>query len=177
MLSTAPTGFGASALYGITPYLPKWTLVSTVTGSSTTATFSSLSGYARYKIVPVNLQFSNAVTPSLTINGDTGTNYSLWGIANAGTVYQSSGVSSVSLSPSGQVNTTGFRFVFEVEDVPTAGAKAFSYSMGALSGGSTNYVFNGAGLYSTTSTISSITITVSGGTFTAGTFYLYGASA
>lgn len=137
--------------------VPNWTLLQTATPSAVaTVTFSGLSGYAKYRVLSTVVSFASGSGCALQLNGDSGSNYYIFGSASAGST-------SAAITTTGATNTS---FFAEIDQALILAPKSIS---GTNSGAAYGYG------YKTTSVLSSITI-FAGTNFTAGSIYLLGAN-
>ena len=144
-----------------------YTLINTggtsLSGSSTQ--ISSLSGY-NYLFVHIDSATANtAANVQFRMNADTGSNYYAAngdGVATAMTYVVTNGASSGIVTE---------HFIF-IDAANSTGIKPFWFSAVVAAVGPSH----GAGYYGGTSVISSFTALLSGGSFTGGTIYIYGAN-
>ena len=144
--------------------VPNWTLLQTATPSGVTlVTFSGLSGYAKYQILaPILSGVSSGAYCQLRINGDSAANYQS-NLANSG-----AGITQLNLGANSGVTTASV--YVEISNCLLLAPKLIS----ALSNVTPySFVYQG---YSTTSTVSSLTILIALGNFSAGSIYLLGAN-
>jgi hypothetical protein len=142
-------------------------------GSATnTVTFSSISGsYTDLVLVQNSTGVSGAGASHLRFNGDTGANYSrtrLLGNGTAASSYRESGANYIaSDAPNSSISTTIWNIMNYSNSTTN---KTVLYR-----DNSTAYVVAQVGLWRNTSAITSLSITVDAGNYTAGsTFSLYG---
>ena len=166
-LFPTPTASGSS--------VPNWTLVtsSAPTGVAT-VTFSGLSGYSKYRILTANLTNSSAISPNpyLTINGDSGANYSRISFVNGATVSSNLQGNNIPLANSVSGTASASVFYADIEHALLACPKLINFA-------GVQYAFTGAlsgtAWYQTTSTVTSLSVTDSSN-FASGSIYLLGAN-
>lgn len=190
--STAATGLKwATATSGA-----NWSLLNsggTAMSGSSTVTISGISGKNQLKVlVYATTTSATAVDISMTLNNDTtSANYKtvgnmtiayatytpqdFWGYDNTGF-----GHTAIFLAKqSGGTSSSDSSAAVEISGTNTSGIKAYSVNGGSTSAGvnfPSNRSYNTQGIYTGTSTISSVEIKVSSGTFTGGTVYVYGSA-
>lgn len=150
------------------------TLLSTTTLTGTSTSISIVSGYTDLEIVILGGYGNNQISAYGRFNNDSGSNYRVAEFVNgdngqsANTMILGDGLSNTN---SGQ-NVT----VMRVQNYAGSTFKPFQ-TQGQYSywnNTSRSYVTNQAGLYQSTTAISSIQVYPSGGSWTAGTVYIWG---
>jgi len=165
-----------------------WVLISSVspTASSATVTFSSIGSYKKLMLrMEAPAQTSNvAANTQLTFNADSGSNYTLM----SGYAYSSTGTARVGLIPRtgymqltnqvGSAEAISVSAMLIINEVNTTGAKTISgYTVNSLTS-SAYYYPNAIGTYFASAAITSLTLTLSTGTYSGtGTVALYGVAA
>jgi len=160
---------GVSGGYSV----PNWTLVtsSAPTGVST-VTYSGLSGYSKYRILAPNLVPSGAARFDLRLNGDSGSNYSSFGIGqSSGAIAGFNNNLTTQFQFINTLATTAFNFQIDIENALLLTPKFIS---GTVAVGTVSSTFGGQ--YITTSVITSITLVTSANNFSTGTIYILGAN-
>jgi hypothetical protein len=162
--------------YGLSPNA--WTVVSSVTFNNTSlsASFTSLSGYKKYRVL-FPYTTGPVATWFLRLNGDTGNNYSSirWS-PNSGTGTATTNGDNINLpGPSGGSSSGGI-FTLDIDFATLACHKFVSTNTGYGRVVSSDTLYNTNGIYQSTSAISSITITGTTNNFVSGTVYLLGAN-
>jgi hypothetical protein len=165
-----------------------WTLLNTggtsLSGSSTTV--SGISAKDKLMIVVRGASTDSGSNSQLNfiINGDTGTNYSYFGVLfGSGLTYTTPG----EMKSIGQSNYNWGRLGGNAADTMTCSAiidganstdlKVINAIAGPSGiGYSGGWVFSTQGLYSGTSVVTSIAITTNSGSFDAGTVFVYGSA-
>ena len=156
--------------------VPNWQLVTSSAPSGvSTVTFSGLSGYAKYRVITANLTGTagTAPTTTMTLNGDSSTNYSTHGSFWSGGVFSelaSINTSSLPLGGGGGSPAVSLGATVDIEHALLACPKAIVVSSAQSSLNAYDYHAE----YKTTSVLSSVTITSQ--TLTAGSVYLLGAN-
>ncbi len=154
--------------------------------TGTTVTISGISGKNSLMIIVQNASSTNAsIQPVIRFNSDSGSNYSSYGFQTYGRSTYSkdqwamnSGTgTSFGLGVSGNnaaALVSGYMFV---DGANSTGPKVLqSISSGDQGGGSSdNYAILAGGIYSGTSTISSVSLVCNSGNWDAGTIFVYGA--
>lgn len=170
-----------------------WTLVNTggtsLSGSST-VTVSGISG-ADELFIYLNNGSGNTAQSNLQIrlNADSGSNYNVAGAVaycptsyntNVLDTYPTSGGSFTSPNSAwqvGQMSTnvaSNFSFGMTISGCNSSGVKVMNHVCASSPGGGSNHVTTiGQGFYSGTSTISSVSLIISAGTFDAGSVFVY----
>ena len=150
--------------------VPNWQLVASASPTGVkTQTFSSLTGYSKYRILIPNMIISAGIDfLYLQFNGDVGANYS----------EQNSNGSSASqtylnLFTGLMNNTTASSFTIDIENALIAAPK---YVTGVGQQPSAAITQSSAGWYNSTSAITSITLGVITNNFSSGTIYILGAN-
>jgi hypothetical protein len=152
--------------------------------SGSTTTVSGISGQDKLMIL-VDVASTSVADAfiSFRLNGDTGSNYRVIGSEMAfASTYNSAnfGVKNTTTSLvdlARMANSSGesvSAYAF-LSGCNSSGVKAFN-SLGAGSGGSGQRVYDVAGYYNSSSTISSVSIVTSAGTFDNGTVFIYGSA-
>lgn len=146
-----------------------WQLVATNTPTSGTSTsFTSLTGYRKYRVIWSNLSFSGSASLMLRFNSDSN-NYYI-GAASGFTAATSEGWSTAAIL-SGYATNSHYGFI-DVEDAD----KTFPKKMQGV-WGDQGYGYGDVlnGIYIGSNAITSITLLdSSGNTISSGTVYLYG---
>jgi len=158
------------------------TVISTGTLSSTGVTFSSISGYNNLELHVTGYNLGGGGRLFIRLNGDTGTNYTGGylrfrdGTASIATGAGSPGqtaqieVDGGTTPDSGATNSAIIEFPAYATTTGTKLVSALAYDLATYKIPSLNfYSYNG-----TIGATTSITIVASGGTFSAGTYTLYG---
>jgi len=167
-----------------------YTLLSTtnLAGASST-TVSGLSGYNKLFGAVYNSVASNAgVEVKLRPNNDTAANY-FWA---TGTVRGASSWAATNVSGSGnfvnqsEIDLGGYgstaasgdlNAYFAIDGANSSGKKMITYATGTAGGSGNNHRnYTGWTIYNGTSVISSVNVRITGGTFNAGTLYIWGAN-
>ena len=152
-----------------------WVQISSVTptASAATLTFSSIGTYKKLMLRLNNPGLSGTGTVTITLNGDTGTKYSLYGVPFAG-----SGVTALS-----DQSTAGFIFgtaiasisgSIVIEQADTSNLKNISGYAKVTTASPVGQFSYLAGAYLASAAISSITITLTSTFAATGTVALYG---
>lgn len=148
-----------------------WQLVQTnTTTSGSTSTFSGLSGYKKYILTFEGVTLSSDVITTLTFNSST-SNYfgriSLWGEPN----YQGGAGNGIPLNYSNR--RTSMNGLFVIDNVTNGAPRTVqgTYNTANAEGTAPLYVDGG---WLDLAAITSIVLTPSSGTFTAGSMKLYG---
>jgi hypothetical protein len=165
-----------------------WVLISSVspTASSASVTFSSIGSYKKLMLrMEAPAQTSNvAADTRLTFNADSGSNYTLM----SGYAYNNGGTAAVGLIPktgymqltnqSASAQAISVSAMLIINEVNTTGAKTVSgYTVANLTS-SAIYSPNAIGTYFASAAITSLTLTLSTGTYSGtGTVALYGVAA
>ena len=175
--STAATGVAwATAAGGYTPTLTLLNSGGTSLSGSTT-TISSISGkqwlYAYVVGASTNTASSSAIV--FQLNTDSGSNYAQAGIVDVAGGVQSYGVAGDTFFPIGLTGATSGT-VSGYANVWNCNATTPKPFLAAGNGSGSGYrSYFDMGHYTGTSTISSISVTCTAGSFDAGTLYVYGA--
>jgi hypothetical protein len=153
--------------------------------SGSSVTISSISGKGTIHILVIGAIInSNEKTVQLQINSDTGANYNYAGhLQIATSTYQRAGTNSVGATgstfiPMAQGSEDSTTCVmnggFTINGANSTGIKIINSNGGATPDGfPAQWALNLRGVYTGSSTVSSITIKASAGSFTAGTVYVY----
>ena len=174
--STAATGIKwASAAGGYTPTLTLLNAGGTALSGSTT-TVGSISGkqwlYAYVVGASTNTASNSAIV--FNLNGDTASNYPQAGMVDVGGGVQSYGVTDtfwpIALTGSASAVVSGYTNVWNCNATTPK-----PYLASGFANGSGYRSYFETGHYAGTSTISSISISCTAGSFDAGTLYVYGA--
>jgi hypothetical protein len=160
-----------------------WTLVGTITpnNTSSTLTFSGLSGYRTYRILIPYINPSTGSQLILRVNGDAGNSYTGRGAAISGSTWQTmaTGVGDGYYMNYYSGSTLNYmNGVVEIENCNLAGGKFIS-SKTFVSGSSNSYYSDFSGHWFGTAAVNSLSIVnySSGGTIGGGyVIYLYGAN-
>jgi hypothetical protein len=189
--TAARLGIGSSAqVLTVASGIPSWatassggmTVISSNTLSSTGVTFSSISGYNNLELHITGYNLAGAGRLYIRVNGDTGTNYTggytrfrdgtasiAAGAGSPGQTAQIE-VDGGTTPDSGATNSAIVTFPAYATTTGTKLVSALAYDLATFKIPSFNfYSYNG-----TIAAITSITIVASGGTFSAGTYTLYG---
>jgi hypothetical protein len=180
----------------VSPYKVKWatpasavasfSLLSTTSLSGASTTISGISSQNTLQLVIIGAtSATSAVTVSLQFNGDTAGNYgvtynlSTWASSYAASNFNASsnfGDTEINFAKSSSAGGT-MEGALLLLGAASTGTKQFMFNGGgSANGGNAHRFYSGGGVYKGTSTISSITVKCSGGTFNGGTAYLYGSS-
>jgi hypothetical protein len=163
-----------------------WTLISSVTPTAGVATvsFTSISGYKKLLLRVVAPGQSVAADTRLTLNSDSGTNYTAmsgigWGVSTGAVArplvsLESAGYIALT-AQTGSVDATTVRAAVIINEADTTGLKTIN-GWSYKDTGSTAVNFpNLQGVYYGSAAISTVTLTLSTGTYAAtGTVALYG---
>lgn len=165
-----------------------WVQISSVTptASVSTLSFSSISGYKKLMLRIVAPGQSTAANIAITFNGDTGSNYTF--TSNLGYLPVTSSVwkplvsfdaANITLTnQSAGVDATSTKAVLILNETNTTNAKTFTAISYKDTGSSATSYPGTVGTYFGSAAITSVTLTLSAGTFTAsGTVALYGVAA
>lgn len=166
-----------------------WTLLNSggTSLSSSATTISGISGKDKLFIVMVGASSTNAGTILLRFNSDSGNNYNNYGIANYaypnwGDVpfreFNQSAVDGIYVGYSGGTGSSRLLSGYtSISGCASTSLKMYetvaTFNTGGANGEQSQRDFGG--WYSTSSTISSVTLALDSGTFDAGTIYVYGA--
>lgn len=149
-----------------------WQVISSVTASGSTVSFTSISGYRKLKIVGKPTTSSSLATLLLRFNSDSGSNYSY--------VYdRSTGAASIlyvtSRGTEIDLGTLGGSFAasMTVSNVNTTGVKTIEGYSTATGSGTTYVNEFPQGDYETSSAITSVQV-ITSSTFSGGNITLYG---
>ena len=158
--------------------VPNWQLVASASPTGVkTQTFSSLTGYSKYRILIPNMIISAGIDfLYLQFNGDVGANYSWqnFGYAGGGVTSGSNASQTyLNLFTGLMNNTTASSFTIDIENALIAAPK---YVTGVGQQPSNAVTQSSAGWYNSTSAITSITLGVITNNFSSGTIYLLGAN-
>ena len=156
--------------------VPNWTLVASNAPTGVgTYTFSGLAGYSKYRILAPNLICTvGGASLQLRLNGDSGANY-LFSDSRNNTAALGGGAlptAVAQLTIASIINTAPSGVMFEVDHALLAIPKFISGKAASQFGDT--FDFNG--FYTTTSTLTSITLLLGGNNFSTGTIYLLGAN-
>jgi len=156
-----------------------WQLISSVAGSGTTVTFSSISGYKKLMLRGVSLATNSGADATWIIrfNGDTGTKYD-YAFSYSNTIqtdkYQvtaATGATSIGFPGGFYADGT---LVLIANNTDTTGIKTLNGSLGGTNtSGFSNRASDLTGNYLASASVSSVSINVSTSTIT-GTLSLYG---
>ena len=163
-----------------------FSLLSTTSLSGASTTISGISSQNTLQLVIIGAQSATtAVTVSLQFNGDTAGNYgvtynlSTWASSYAASNFNASsnfGDTEINFAKSSSAGGTIEGALLLLGSASTGTKQLMFNCGGTANGGSSHRFYSGGGVYKGTSTISSITVKCSGGTFNGGTAYLYGSS-
>ncbi len=160
-----------------------WVAVGTVSPTSgTTATISGFSGYNRLALYFESLSTNGTSSAVYTVqfNGDTGSNYYVYGLTFSGTDIDNTGgtaKTSIQLATQGNSGSNTIDGFMIVEGALGTTANKVGSTL-AMGGGSTGRAGRATGFrYAGTSAITSVTVTISADTFDAGTVRLLGSVA
>jgi hypothetical protein len=191
-LPIGSTGQVLTADTTVSPYKVKWASLATnksytllnaggtaLTGAAT-ITVSGITGVDNLMIIVDDASSASASSLfSIRFNSDSGTKYVYGGLQQE----KSSNFTKLSANPTGdtsiffglQGNNAGNEVCgyMQVLGCAGSGSKAFSYV--SAGDGNLSYFVNAGGVYTGTSTISSVSIISGTGNFDAGTIYIYGA--
>ena len=149
------------------------------TGSSGTITFTSIPQTYKYLQIRSLANDNNGNQLSMQFNSDTGSNYSYHRLQGAGVSAAATGAASQTEIPfigyaAGTTSIYGVGII-DIHDYASTSKYKTSRSFIGYDTNGSGLVLLGSGLWMSTSAISSISITSSGGSFTtASTFALYG---
>jgi hypothetical protein len=155
------------------------TLLSTTTLTGTSVTIGSISQDYKHLLVVVKDAYANGVdTPSIRFNADTGTNYAERYIRVIGTTVSAASNGNASSWRMGVISTNtdwsnkfaGEFWIWRYTD--TSAIQSTSNSAGYDGSDKTQYLVEPR--YNASAAITSITVFLTGQTFTAGTVYIYG---
>jgi hypothetical protein len=174
--------------YGAVAAGANWSLLNTggtaLTGAAT-ITVSGISGKDKIMILVSDAKASAQSEIDFRFNGDTGNNYSGMGFiarggngtfnANNYTRYNNSGISVLNFARQSNSASDVVAGGITISGCNASGIKALQVAGGAQNFNSmeTTISYIGQGLYTGTSTISSVSILSSVGNFTAGTIFVY----
>lgn len=146
----------------------------TLTSNTAAITFSSIPSTYTDLVLVVNFASTAVgVNNGITLNSDTGSNYSDTDLGGNGTIASSSRLSNTTYIRSGYVDTTSERSMSVTNFMNYANTNINKSLL--LRWDSNSYTYARVGLWRNTSAITSITCTAIGGSFTTGsTFALYG---
>jgi hypothetical protein len=175
----------------ITPSAPtpiqNWSLVNTggtsLLGGVSTVTITGISDANELFIIFTNVRATSAAGNfTLRFNSDTGSNYGNLGTRQIGNVTYSAGVidsldnlssTSIILTQTSSNTNSTLSGTLRMAGANSSGVKPYQYAIGAgAATGNGQITHQAGGVYSGTSTISSITFTTSSN-FTAGTIFIY----
>jgi hypothetical protein len=155
-----------------------------LTGSSVTV--SGISGKETIYVLLSDVQMdTNEATMRIRINADTGANYQFYGSAYtvkttyAASIFGStgsggSGETQINLAKSSSSGTSIYRGGFTIQAANSTGIKTVDTAGGFTNGsGENNTSNNFRGIYTGSSTVSSVTIFANTGNFSSGTVYVY----
>jgi hypothetical protein len=196
--STGPSGTflqstGSGVAWATAAQNPNYTLISSYNFASVNApscTFNSLSGYNKYLLVIAGVYSGTGGAVTVTINGDTGSNYQYWNAApvinsnfnNNGyfaatqNTFGNQAWSNIGTGLTDNTDGSGVSMTLYIDGANSSGKKlltatgsgrAYTYPVYLPAIGTLGGVWNG------TATISSLTVTKNA-TATSGTAYLYG---
>jgi hypothetical protein len=150
----------------------------TVSGTPTTVSFTSISGsYTDLILISSASGSTNAVIQA-QFNSDTATNYSFTYMFGDGSSASSGRASSVNYVRAGRTASSSSSFVPNILQIQNYSNSTTFKTVIERENDAAASVFASVGLWRSTSAITSILLTISGGTFTAGsTFTLYGIAA
>lgn len=147
-----------------------WVLISSVTASGTTVSFTSISGYSKLALMWKGVNLSVADNAKVTIDSNTGTNYN--------NVYQSTAATpqNFSLSTSFLPTYTTASVTTGVIYIDAVNKTGFKPVYGSMQGTTAGAVYQDGSYYYSTAATTSVQLTTGGGTATmsVGTVALYG---
>jgi hypothetical protein len=163
-----------------------WSLLNsggtTLTGAAT-ITVSGISGKDKILILvqDASINNTNADQVRSRFNTDTGSNYYVYGwLLAMSTSYSVQSMETydgaktgVDMAGQGYSNSSIASGYLLMSGANAAGVKAFHFSGGAQDTQQIPRTFNGGGYYNSASTISSVSLTTSGGDFDGGTIFVY----
>jgi len=159
-----------------------WTEIGSVSpNGTTTASFTSLSGYNKYFIQFENLSPSSTGGSAfqITLNSDSSNYYNFnplwnWGSSSWTTTANNNSSGYFDLGTVGDTAVAVMRGFMQIDGANTTGVKTATWiTAGSVSGAK---LFFGGGRYAGTSTISTITLTSSVDNFDGGTIRLFGSA-
>lgn len=151
--------------------VPNWTLLQNATPSGVASvTFSGLSGYSKYRIAFAG-QFgiASSATVMLQLNGDTTTTYfgyarTMIGSGSATAQFNGGGLAATSLQITMGAGSNSYTsFTVDIDHALLSSGKYITYS--SATQGTTPIEMEGFGRYVTTSTLTSIKLLASAGSF------------
>lgn len=150
-----------------------WQVISSVTASGSTVSFTSISGYRKLKVIASPTTSSTGASVSVRFNSDSGSKYSFIRQRStdtaAGVLSVPVRTTSIDVGPAGN----SFGVSLSVENINTTGVKTFQgYNTSTGSGFSYSTEIP-QGDYETTSAITSLQV-ITGSTFTGGNVTLFG---
>jgi hypothetical protein len=154
--------------------------IATTTLGSTAAstTFSSISGSYTDLVIIINANSTTGSSIQMQFNGDTGSNYSRTVLGGNGSAIQSfsqANTAFINLSNDSQLSSEKTNQIVHIQNYSNATTRKTSLSK---SNSATYGVDLVAGLWRNTSAITSVTLLVTGNTFTVGSiFTIYGIKA
>ena len=173
----APAGGGGGA---------DWSLLNaggTALTGATTITVSGISGKDKIMVLVSGASAGASSEIDFRFNTDSGTNYSGFGMffrgdaaydANQIRSYQNASTSVANFARQGNDGSNVVSGGITITGCNAAGVKAFQVAgAGSAPGGNQNHTYIGQGIYTGSSTISSISILSSSGNFDAGTIFVY----
>jgi hypothetical protein len=163
-----------------------WSLLNsggtTLTGAAT-ITVSGISGKDKILILVQDASINNTSADQVRFrfNTDTGSNYYVYGwLLAMSTSYSVQSMetydgakTAVDMAGQGYSNSSIASGYLLMSGANAAGVKAFHFSGGAQDTQQIPRTFNGGGYYNSASTISSVSLTTSGGDFDGGTIFVY----
>lgn len=154
-----------------------WELISSVSGSGTTVTFSSISGYKKLMFRGVNLATSSGSNGDWIIrfNGDTGSNYDYafnWSQGSQTDKYNVTTTTGTTAIGFPNSFTSSGTLVLTVNNTDTTGIKTITGSMGGSGSGFSYRTSDLTGNYLASASISSVSINTAQSI--TGTLSLYG---
>ena len=151
-----------------------WVLISSVTptAAASTVSFTGISGYRKLMLRPVGLTLQTAgAGASVTLNGDTGTNYAYawFGGTTTQDNQQKQNGANITFN-TGSTGTSVAGFTLTIDNANTTGIKTFTGFGTVIS----PVIQNLSGVYIGSAAITSVTLTTSTTFAASGTVALYG---
>lgn len=156
---------GSSVVPAQQPVGENWQVISSVTASGTTVSFTSISGYRKLKIIGAPVTSSTGGSMLVRFNSDSGAKYSFIKDGAAPAIRETS----VSYSALGNTHS----LVLTVDNINTTGNKTMDGYFSTTGGSFPAYTQMLLGDYETTSAITSIQLTTFS-TFNSGNVTLFG---
>lgn len=157
-----------------------FTQIATGTLSGSSVTISSIASTYKHLVVAIHSAYNSAADEILQMrfNSDTGANYEYYGIAVGASIINDSSIdqTKLNIAPMGSTNSAsyysnGLAWIYNYTNTTRQTIRI----TGSGRTGSTTYKYKDyLGYYNTSSAISSITLLTSAGTFSGGTYVVYG---